>query len=709
MTHMVSRRFVLTASAAVGGGLMVGIGMPTAANAATASTVNVWVTIGTDETVTILSSGAEMGQGVLSSMPQLIAEELLVDWAKVKTAPAPSGSQYLNPVTHSQGTGGSNNMRSWFRPLLLIGAATRMMLVSAAAQTWKISEANCQAVIGGVVNTATNAKLTYGALASLAATLPVPATPTLLSASNGYRLVGKSVMRPDIPAKTTGAAKFGIDIRIPGMVYAAIKHAPVFGATVASVGAAPNGAKAVSVGNAVVVTGANTWAAFQNARNTSVKWTTPAGNATATSASINAQAAALLKNGPANQAESIGDIKAGMAAATKTINATYTLPYLAHACMEVLNCTASVTATRCEVWAPSQGADSNLRTAIAATGLAASQITIHPTLLGGGLGRKFEQDYVSQAILASKTLGVPVHLTWSREDDFSNDFYRPMALCNVTAGIDAAGNITAWNNRIISPSVMMRMFPAYVKNGIDGVAIAGATALPYKMGARFVDYSHVATPVPVGFWRSVGESVNNFVLESAIDELAAAAGQDPYAYRVAQLTDPRALAVLKAAAAMINWTTKPAAGHARGIAVSVGFGSYIAQAIEIASATATTVTVVRVCAAVDCGPQVNPDTIIAQIQSGVVHGLSSALWGNVPISGGAAQTRNFNNYALTRMGNMPRVDVQIISNPSGPVGGIGEVGVPPVAPALANAYFALTGKRLRTLPLQIVTPIYGED
>ena len=708
MTH-ISRRFFLSASAAAGGGLMVGIAVPQSARAATAATVNVWVTIGTDESVTILSSGAEMGQGVLSSMPQLIAEELLVDWTKVQTAPAPSGNQYLNPVTHSQSTGGSNNMRAWFKPLLLIGAATRMMLVSAAAQTWGVPEANCQAVVGGVVNTATNAKLTYGALAAKAATLPVPASPVLLSASAGYRLVGTSVQRPDIPSKTNGSAKFGIDVRIPGMLYAAIKHAPVFGSTVASVGAAPAGAKAVSVGDAVVVTGANTWAAFKNARSTTVKWTTPAGNSSATSASINAQAAALLANGPASQVESFGDVKAGLAAAAKTISVTYTLPYLAHACMEVLNCTASVTATSCEIWAPSQGADANLRTAMAVTGLPATAITIHPTLLGGGLGRKFEQDFIQQAILASKALGAPVHLTWSREEDFSNDFYRPMAMCKVTAGIDAAGNITAWNNRIISPSVMMRMFPAYVKNGIDGVAIAGATALPYKMGARFVDYAHVQTPVPVGFWRSVGESVNNFMLESAIDELAVAAGQDPVAYRSAQLTDARALAVLKAAAQMIGWGTKPAAGHARGIAVSVGFGSYIAQAVEIAALTATTVQVVRVCAAVDCGPVVNPDTVIAQIQGGVVHGLSSALWGNVPISGGAAQTHNFNSYALVRMGNMPQVDVQIVSTPGAPVGGIGEVGVPPVAPALANAYYALTGKRLRTLPLQIVTPIYGED
>ncbi len=709
MNQIVSRRFFLSATAAMGGGLMVGISFSNTALAAAGSTVNVWVTIAPDESVTILSSGAEMGQGVLSSMPQIIAEELLVDWTKVKTGAAPSGSQYLNPVTHSQSTGGSNNIRSWFKPLLTIGAATREMLVSAAAQSWGVPVSQCKAVQGAVINTATNATLTYGALASVASTLPVPTSPAVLSSAGSYKLIGQPVARPDIPSKTDGSAIFGIDVRVPGMIYAAIKHPPVFGSTVNAITSTPAGAKSVNVGNAVVVTGATTWDAFRNAKSTQVSWTVPAGNSSASSSTILAKATALLKNGPTTPAETIGDVKAGLAAAAKQINVTYTLPFVPHACMEVLNCTASVTATSCEIWAPTQGADANLRTAIALTGLSAAQITIHPVLMGGGLGRKFEQDFISQAILASKALGAPVHLTWSREEDFSNDFYRPMAVCSVNAGIDASGAITAWNNRIISPSVMMRMFPAYVKNGLDTVAVAGAVALPYKMGSRYVDYANVPSPVPVGFWRSVGESVNNFVLESAIDELAALAGKDPYAYRAAQLSDARALGVLKAVAGMIGWSTKPATGHARGIAVSEGFGSYIAIAIEMTAATASTVTVTRVCAAVDCGTVVNPDTVVAQIQGGVVHGFSSALWGNTPISGGAAQLRNFDNYALTRMGNMPHIDVQIVNTPGAPLGGIGEVGVPAVAPALANAYFALTGKRLRGLPLKIVTPIYGDD
>lgn len=712
MNQMVSRRFFLTASAAVGGGLMVGY-TPPASAAVTSSTVNIWVTIGSDESVTIACGGSEMGQGVLSSLPQILAEELKVDWAKVKAVPAgivPAAPyQYNNPVTHSQSTGGSNSIRSWFKPLLTVGAATREMLVSAAAATWGVQPGQCTVAHGAVVNTVTKATLTYGQLAAAAALLPVPTAPVVLSATNGYSLIGTVVPRPDIPSKTNGSAIFGIDVRVPGMVYAAIKHPPVFGATVGAIGTVPAGAKAVSVGNAVVVTGATTWDAFRNARSTQVTWSTPAGNSAVSSSSINTQAAALLKNGPTTPAEAVGDVKAGLAAAAKTINVTYSLPFVPHACMEVLNCTASVTATSCELWVPTQGADANLRTAMALTGLPASAITIHSVLMGGGLGRKFEQDYVGQAILAAKQLGVPVHLTWSREEDFGNDFYRPMALCSVNAGIDAKGAITGWNNRIISPSVMLRMFPAYVKNGLDTVAVAGAVKPPYAMGARTVDYASLPTSVPVGFWRSVGESVNNFVLESAIDELAALAGQDPVAYRTAQLNDPRALAVLKAAAAMIGWTTKPASGRARGVAVSLGFGSYIAVAVEIAATTTTMVNVVRVCAAVDCGQVVNPDTVIAQIQGGVVHGLSSALWGGAAISGGAAQVHNFNNYALTRMANMPQVDVQIVTTPGAPLGGIGEVAVPPIAPALANAYFALTAKRLRALPLKIVTPIYGDD
>jgi len=695
-----ARRTFLTASVAAGGGLMIGFSNTKSAKAAVpTATVNAWVIIGTDESIQILSSGAEMGQGVLSSMPQIIAEELMVDWTKVTTAASPSSPQYLNPVTHSRVTGGSNNIRSWFAPLLTAGAAAREMLVSAAAQQWALpSVTGLQAVNGTVVNTATNQVLTYGQLAAAAALLPVPTSPAILSATNGYHLIGQPVQRPDIPLKVDGSAVFGIDVRIPGMVYAAIKNAPIYGGTVASVGAAPAGAQVVNLGNAVAVTGSTTWGAFQNAGKVSVQWKYPAGASTVSSATVAAQAATLMANGPAAVGEKIGDLASSMATATQTLTMTYSLPYLAHACMEVLNATANVTPTSCEVWAPTQGSDLNVYTAMALTGLTADKITIHQTFLGGGLGRKFEQDFVAQAILASKALGKPVHLTWSREEDFGHDMYRPMALSKVTAGLDASGNIVGWNNRLVAPSVLETHFPQYVVNGLDTGAIEGATDLIYAMPARLVDYAMLNSTIPVGFWRSVGDSVNVFVVESAIDELAYAAGKDPLAFRQGLITDPRALGVLNAAAALAGWGTS-ITGHARGIAVYKGFGSYVAQVVELAALTATTYKAVRICCAIDCGPVVNPDTVVAQIQSGIVHGLTAAQWAQVTFTGGKSNVHNFNNYAMIRMKDMPHIDVQIISNPTGPVGGVGETGVPAVAPALANAYFALTGTRVRTLPM----------
>ena len=404
-----------------------------------------------------------------------------------------------------------------------------------------------------------------------------------------------------------------------------------------------------------------------------------------------------MANGPAAVGEKIGDLAASMATATQTLSMTYNLPYLAHACMEVLNATANVTADKCEVWAPTQAADLNVYTAMALTGLTADKIIIHQTFLGGGLGRKFEQDFVAQAITASKVLGKPVHLTWSREEDFGHDLYRPMAQSKVTAGLDAAGNIVGWNNRVVAPSVLQTHFPQYVVNGLDTGAIEGATKLLYTMPARLVDYAMLNSTIPVGFWRSVGDSVNVFVVESAIDELAHAAGKDPLAFRQGLISDPRALGVLNAVAAMAGWGT-PSAG-ARGIAVFEGFGSYVAQVVELVAVTATTYKAIRVCCAIDCGPVVNPDTVIAQMQSGIVHGLTAAQWGKVTFSGGKSNVHNFDNYAMVRMKDMPHIDVQIISNPTGPVGGVGEAGVPAVAPALANAYFALTGTRARTLPM----------
>ena len=702
ISPVVGRRALFVGAAA--GGFVLGFGRPPAANAAvTSATVNVWVTIGSDESVLIYAAGAEMGQGILSGMAQVLAEELKVDWTKVTTAQPDAAPQYDHPVSHRRFTGGSNNIRSWYKALLTIGAAAREMLIAAAATQLNEPITALSAANGVVKSSNTGKSLTYGALAPLAATLTPNATPAILSASGAYSLLGQSVKRPDIALKVNGAAKFGIDVRVPGMVFASLKQCPVFGGTVTSTPAAPSGAMAVvNLGTAVaVVSKESTWKAIQLARGLSVQWTYPASVAAAQdSQAIAAAAAAMMSKGPVNIAEKISDPVAGMALAKKTFTRTYSLPYTAHATMEVMNCTASYTPTSLEIWAPTQAPDACQAAAAAAVGLAKSQVIVHSMFMGGGLGRKGETDYVVQAALVAKQIGVPVKLTWSREEDFTHDFYRPMALSQLTVGLDAAGNIVGWNNRLISPSIFARVFPGAVVGGIDGQSVDGAVELPYAMTSRQVEYGILTTPIPVGFWRSVGNSLNTFVVESAIDEAALNAGMDPLAYRQKLLAgNTRLLAVLNQAAANAGWGTKPAAGHARGIACRFSFGTYVAEVVEIALTATGGIQLVRVDCVVDCGLAVNPDSVAAQMQSAIIQGLSTALSGKMTWQKGKADQQNFDNFHMMRLAEAPAIYVQVMNNPSFAPGGTGEPGLPPAAPALANAYFALTGKRVTSLPM----------
>ena len=664
------------------------------------SSVTLWVKIGTDESITILVGSAEMGQGVATSLTQIVAEELQADWSKVRFEFAPADPAYANFVTHAQLTGGSMSIRGYYDGLRKAGAAAREMLRSAAAATWGVPTASCT-VSNGIVSTTVGGNtrtLSFGALALQAAQLPVPQDPPLLP-NSAFRIIGKPVTRLDLPAKTNGSAVFGIDVRVPGMVYAAIKHCPSFGGTLAHAPATPNGALAVvPLDNAVaVVVGDNTWHAIQLARSLNVAWSIPASAAGLETGQIMAAAQQLLISGTPAIAESRGNAAAAFAAATRQFSQNYDVPYLAHATMEPLCCTASVTATGCEIWAPTQAAGFVVGTAAAITGFAASQITVHTTLLGGGLGRKFEQDFVAQAIRVSKAISRPVKLTWSREEDFGHDQYRPMALARVQAGLDASGNIVAWSNRIVSPSILYQRgwIPA---TAVDSQAVDGAIDLPYAMPNRQVEYVRHPAAVPVGFWRSVGHSINAFVVESAIDELALLAGVDPLAYRQRLLAgDARSLNVLNKAAELAGWGTPPPSGSARGIAFAQGFGSYVAQVVEI-SGTASKISIRRVSCAIDCGTVVNPDTVEAQMQGGIVHGLTAAMWGRMTFANGVASPKNFNGYRMMRMRDMPKVAVSVMAS-GGFIGGVGEPGVPPAAPALANAYARLTGIRLRSLPL----------
>ncbi|HSE12536.1 MAG TPA: molybdopterin cofactor-binding domain-containing protein [Rudaea sp.] len=704
------RRQFIVSTAAAGGGLLLGFGLPMAsrlakaagaATTSTATTVNTWIQIGADESITILVGATDMGQGVLSGLAQIVAEELMVDWAKVSAVEAPANPVYGNPLFGGfQFTGGSTSVRGYYQPLRVAGAAAREMLVNAAAQVWGVTASACTAVNGTVVRNGTAQVLTYGALAPTAATLPVPPNPALTDPAN-FRLIGKPVARVDLPAKVDGSAIYGIDVRIDGMVYATVVHCPSIGGTCSGLPPLPPGATAlVNLGNAVAVVANSTWAAFQGAQEASgnIQWSIPASAAAINTPQIFTQAQQLMQTGTALLAEAQGDVDAALSASAKVLDATYDLPYVAHATMEVVNCTANVTASACEIWAPTQGQTSAVYTAASITGLSPAAIQVHTTMLGGGLGRKIEMDFIAQAIQVSKTIGKPVKLTWRREEDFGHDQYRPMALVRVRAGLDASGNVTAWSFRNVSPSILGQR--GYIgPTDVDSQAIEGADGLAYAFGTRRLDWVPHPAAVPVGFWRSVGNSINAFAAESAIDELALAAGVDPLTFRRQLLAnDARSLAVLNAAATLAGWDTALPAGHARGIAFWASFGSIVCQVAEVSGTTPSTLRVNRVACVIDCGSVVNPDSVVAQMQGGIVHGMTAALWGKVTFANGVASARNFDNYRMTRMRDMPQIDVQVITSGAA-LGGVGEAGVPPIAPAIANAYATLTGQRLRTLPL----------
>jgi isoquinoline 1-oxidoreductase beta subunit len=539
--------------------------------------------------------------------------------------------------------------------------------------------------------------------------LPVPDTPPLTDPSN-YKIIGKSLPRIDVPSKVNGSAIYGQDVRVPGMVYAAMRHGP-FGATLANNPAVPAGALSVvkthaieSRGaiqsgdvNGVAVVATNTWAAMQGAKAVRAKWNLPSNIADLDSTAIRTQANSLMTSGsPILGEPASGDVDSALAAASTKIDSTYYVPYLAHANLEVLNCTVSYDGSSCEIWVPTQAANSVVATAQQITGLAVDKITVHTTLLGGGLGRKLEQDFVAEAIQVAMAVSAPVMLVYPREEDIGFDQFRPMALVNVKAAVDS-GAVPAWKYRTVSPSVLGQH--GFLPPGApDSMCTGGATGLLYSFGSQRMEWVPHPVGIPVGFWRSVAHSVNTFVVESALDELAALDGTDPIEFRRGLLAgNARATAVLNAADALSSWRKTLPAGHGWGIAFSDGFGSTVCQVVEISNVTANTFKVRRVACVIDCGRAINPEAIESQLQGGIVQGLGAALWGEVTFANGAAEMRNFNRYRLLRLSEMPRVTVKILSSDS-PIGGVGETAVPPIAPAVANAYFNVTGTRVRTLP-----------
>jgi isoquinoline 1-oxidoreductase subunit beta len=636
----------------------------------------------------------------------LVAEELECDWSKVR-AEFPTADENLRRkrAWGDMSTGGSRSVRSSQELLCKAGAAAREMLITAAAQRWNVAAADCVAANGVITHKPTVRSLRFGEVAEAAAKLPPPTDPKLKDPKD-WTLVGTPQKRLDTLDKVTGKPIFGIDVRVPNMLYAAIVQSPVFGGTPKSydegkIGNLKGIRRVVPLPNAVAVVADSWWQAKQAVEALPVTWD-EGQNGKVASADI----AALLRDGLAAPEAAVvrkdGDFDAALSRAAKRVEAEYTAPYLAHATMEPMNCTAHVTADKVEVWAPTQSGEGALAAAAAAAEVAPEKVVMHKTMLGGGFGRRGAvQDYVHQAVLIAKAVGQPVKLLWTREEDIRHDFYRPAAMVRLTAGLDGSGMPIAWRVRLASPSIFASLLPQRLVNGVDQFAANGFTdEMAYDVPNYRVEYAMRTTHVPVGFWRSVNHSQNGFFRECFVEEMAHAAGHDPYQYRRKLLNKDRVrLAVLDAAAQKAGWDKPAPSGVSRGIALVEAYGTLCAQVVEASVDGKGQVRAHRVVAAVDTGHVVNPAILVSQVESGIVYGLTAALYGAITIDNGQVRQGNFDDYEMLRLADMPAVETVLV--PSGGFwGGGGEPAVPPVAPALCNAIFAATGTRVRMLPLK---------
>jgi isoquinoline 1-oxidoreductase beta subunit len=682
------RSFLRTAAAA--GGLFVGFRLPVAAQAASRK-LNAWVHVGTDNTVTLFIHKAEMGQGTVTSLSMLLAEELECEWKQIRTE-----FPGIDPAYgRNQGVVGSQSIRTSWVTLRRAGATARQMLVEAAARQWGVAPAQCHAENGTVRNLASGAHLTYGELADAASQLPPPADVPLKDPSQ-FRVIGLPHKRLDTPDKTCGRARFGIDVRLPGMLHAVAARCPVFGGKVASFDPAPALAvpgvkRVVQISSGVAVVADNTWSANQGRLALKVQWDEGA-LTNLSSAQISRDFAARAQQ-PGAVARREGDAAAALAKAAKTIEAVYEVPYLAHAPMEPLNCTADVRAGSCEVWASTQGQTAAHQVAVQITGLPPEAVQVHTLYMGGGFGRRARSDYIGEAVEVSKAMGAPVQLTWMREDDMAQDWYRPASYARFAAGLDAAGWPVALTSRIVCPPF------GGMRDGVASTGVEGVADMAYAIPDVLVDYHPLDPGIPVSYWRSVGYSQNTWFMESFMDEIAATSGKDPLELRRRLVAgNPRLAAVLDLAAAKAGWGKPLPKGHARGIAFSTNIGSFTAQVAEV-SVTAGKLRVHRMVCAVDCGQVVNPSGVAQQVQSGIVFGLSAALKDAITLDRGRVQQSNFHQYDMLRIGEMPEVEVHLVPSHADP-GGIGEASTPSTAPAVTNAIFAATGKRVRRLPIR---------
>jgi isoquinoline 1-oxidoreductase subunit beta len=702
-TTQVSRREFLGTSAAAGGALMIGFVLPGGmAHAAAKSTMlpNSWVVVGSDNSITILCARSEMGQGVFTSMPMLIAEELGVDLARIKVEMAPAGESYINMMIGGQLTGGSTSVRDAYERLRVAGAQARSVLVEAAAQKWNVKAGDCRAENAFVLGPG-GKKASYGELAEAAARLTPPKTPTLKSPKD-FRYVGKEVKRFDTPSKVNGTAEFGIDVKLPGMGIAVLAQCPALGGKLESFDgsralAMPGVKKVVKVTDGVAVVADTYWHARKALQAVNIKWDESAVRNLSSSG-----IAAELRDAagkPGASFKTVGDADAALRGAAKKIEAEYEMPFTAHVTMEPMNFTADVRADSCLLVGPTQFQQLAQGMVAGMLNMKPEQVKVRTTFLGGGFGRRVDVDFVLQAAEISKAAGMPVKLVWSREDDMTHDFYRPASVHKLSGGLDAAGKPVAYKFSVASPSVTKRLFGAFVKDGIDPFMLEYAP-LPYDIPNQGGNTVIHDTGVRVGYWRSVSHAMNAFANEGFIDEMAAAAGKDPVQFRRELLIkEPRYLRALNRVAHEAGWGKALPAGRKQGVAIMEGYGTYLAMIAEV-SAPNKQIKVHKITVAADVGSMVNPNIVKQQIESSVIYAMSSVLFDEITISAGRVQQTNFHDYRSARMNDTPVIEMHLIADGEAP-GGIGEPVTALVAPAIANALSPLTGQRLRRLPLKL--------
>lgn len=657
--------------------------------------------IAADDAITVWVGQTNLGQGAHTGIPMIIADELDAAWEEIQVKMALAAEPFKSPVWHAQATGGSSSIRHRWDLLRKVGAAARQMLVETAAEQWGLPAEKCVTRDSKVIHP-DGRSLTYGQLAEAAGKRTVPQTPRLKDPKD-YRIIGTQRKRLDIPDRVAGKTVFGFDFTVPGMCIAVVARPPRYGASLESYDAEAATAvkgviKLVPLENRIAVCAETTYTAMLGRNALKIRWS-KGSHPNLNSDTLDALFKEHLEKAGA-VAKTSGDVKKALAEAAQTIEQSYKLPYISHAQAEPINCTAHVEKNRCRVWIPTQGQTVTQLTASKISGLPIEKVEVMTLPAGGGFGLRGEQDPVEDSVLLSKTLNRPVKVIWSREDDFANDRFRPASQCSIKAGLDKDGRLAAWSHKVAAPSVMSRLMPEYVKDGIDPDAVSGITDMPYSLPNLLVNYVMVNSPVTVGFWRSVGYSVNAFAVESFMDELAYSAGKDPVQFRLDHMEkDSRPYKILSLLAEKGGWNSPVPKGRARGVAITSCFESFAAHIAEVSVGEKGKITVHKMICAIDCGTAVYPDAIRAQAEAGVIMGLSAAFHEKVSFENGGVKTSNYDSYPVLSMSQVPEIEVHIAKNTLN-AGGVGEPVLPSVAPAVANALFKATGVRLRELPFK---------